>query len=125
MDPTAVIALIWIILPFVFLVLWLRARRRSNRLSAEKKTAITEAATLSERFAPVLSIESEIKRLRDEADSVRLATDQVRITYADKRMLLDQLEQQIAVFDERLAFSELGVYAVSYTHLTLPTKRIV
>ncbi|MDH2329122.1 DUF4041 domain-containing protein, partial [Cereibacter sp. SYSU M97828] len=38
------------------------------------------------------------------------STETVRSTYLEKRNLLRQLEQQIAVYDERLAFAELGVY---------------
>jgi hypothetical protein len=34
----------------------------------------------------------------------------VRATYAEKRSLMDRLEQQVAIYDERIAFAELGVY---------------
>ena len=34
----------------------------------------------------------------------------MRATYAEKRSLMDRLEQQVAIYDERIAFAELGVY---------------
>lgn len=110
MDPITATALIWMLLPFVLLVLWLRARGRAKRLMKEKETAAADASALKDRFSPILSIESEIARLRDEADSTRRSTDEIRSTYMEKRKLLDQLEKQVAVYDERLSFAELGVY---------------
>lgn len=110
MDPITAIALIWMFLPIVLIVLWLRGRKKVRRLAKEKDAAATDALAMKVRFSPVLSIEAEIERLRDEADSTRRATDEVRSSYAAKRKLLDQLEQQVAVYDERLSFAELGVY---------------
>lgn len=110
MDPITAIALIWMFLPIVLIVLWLRGRKKVRRLAKEKDAAATDALAMKVRFSPVLSIEAEIERLRDEAATTRRATDEVRSSYAAKRKLLDQLEQQVAVYDERLSFAELGVY---------------
>lgn len=110
MDPITAIALIWMFLPIVLIVLWLRGRGKVRRLANEKDAAATDALAMKVRFSPVLSIEAEIERLRDEAATTRRATDEVRSSYAAKRKLLDQLEQQVAVYDERLSFAELGVY---------------
>lgn len=103
MEPAAVVALVWILLPFVLVYFWFRARS-SSRSSSQEATA------LKERFAPVVSLDTEIARMRDEADATRRETAEVRSTYAEKRKLLDQLEHQVAVYDERLSFAELGVY---------------
>lgn len=103
MEPVAVVALVWMLLPFVLALLWLQARSSSRRSSRE-------ATALKQRFAPVVSLDTEISRMRDEADATRRETAEVRSTYAEKRKLLDQLEQQVAVYDERLSFAELGVY---------------
>lgn len=110
MDPITAIALIWMFLPIVLIVLWLRGRKKVRRLAKERDAAATDALAMKVRFSPVLSIEAEIERLRDEAATTRRATDEVRSSYAAKRKLLDQLEQQVAVYDERLSFAELGVY---------------
>lgn len=124
MDPIAAIALIWMLLPFVLLVLWLRARGKSKRLAAEAQRAVdeakraqddkvraeTELTTVRERFNPALAIEEEVRRLQEEAEKARKETDMVRGSYREKRRLLTQLEKQIAIYDERLSFAELGVY---------------
>jgi len=39
-----------------------------------------------------------------------ISIDELRATYSEKRKLLDQLEKQVAIYDERLSFAELGVY---------------
>ncbi|MFC0199070.1 DUF4041 domain-containing protein [Paracoccus rhizosphaerae] len=103
MEPVAVVALVWMLLPFVLVFFWFRARSSSRRSSQE-------ATALKERFAPVVSLDAEIARMRDKADATRRETAEVRSTYAEKRKLLNQLEQQVAVYDERLSFAELGVY---------------
>lgn len=103
MEPVAVVALVWMLLPFVLAFLWFQARSSSRRSSQE-------STALKERFAPVVSLDTEISRMRDEADATRRETAQVRSTYAEKRKLLDQLEQQVAIYDEQLSFAELGVY---------------
>lgn len=110
MDPITAIALIWILLPFALLILWLRAQGQAKSLATARDAAAADAKALNERFSPILSIEAEIARLQEWTDSTRQATDDVRSTYAEKRKLLDQPEKQVAVYDERLSFAELGIY---------------
>ena len=117
MDPVVVVLLIWLLLTPVLLVTWIVTRkrlRRANQTLAEREADIaalkTQEANLRQRLAPVTSIEEEIARLKLEAASYRTKTEEVRSTYAEKRKHLEQLEQQVAVYDERLAFAELGVY---------------
>ena len=76
--------------------LWLRTRKKL-------KARTSEYESLREKFSPAISLEDEIHRLQK-------ATDVVRSTYSEKRQLLERLERQVAIYDERLAFAELGVY---------------
>ena len=117
MDPTAFFILIWFLTPFPLLFLWLRSRKRSEiRLEEVNKTKeklISKEAELQgvkKKYEPVISIENEITKLRLEAseDSKRIA--EIREQYSEKRKLLDKLKEQVAVYDERLSFAELGVY---------------
>ena len=78
------------------LVLWLRTSVELKKLKA--------------RLAPVISIDTEIDRLKTEAENVRRETDAIRTTYSEKRQILEELEQQVAIFDERIAFAEFGLY---------------
>lgn len=69
-----------------------------------------ELDVLKEKFKPILSIEEEVQTLRRKADEAIKETEEVRRTYKDKRQLLDKLLEQVAIYDEQLSFSELGVY---------------
>jgi cell division protein FtsL len=65
---------------------------------------------LRKKFAPILDREAEVARLRADAAKISLDNDVIRKSYGEKRSLLEQLESQLAIYDERLAFAELGLY---------------
>lgn len=121
MDPIVIVAVIWFLAAPLFLVLWLRAKRRLNKRIAEAareteahreaiaKVEQTHEATKA-KYSGIISQEAEVARLEQEAARLRSDIEAVRSTYAEKRALLDRLEQQVAIYDERLAFAELGVY---------------
>lgn len=116
-DPILIFALVWIALPFLLLVLWLSARKKAklfNQSIVDKDGELTEQQetidALRAKMEPILSIEDEADKLRKSADAIRKETEALRSTYAQKRLVLKQLEQQVAVYDERLSFAELGVY---------------
>lgn len=121
MDPIAIVALVWFILAPVFLVLWLLAKRQLRRQvsvadqAAENHKA--EAAKLSAeheateaKYAAIISQEAEVARLQAIATSLTSDIEALRSSYAEKRAHFDRLEQQVAIYDERLAFAELGIY---------------
>jgi hypothetical protein len=120
-DPFVIVAIIWFLAAPMFLVLWLLAKRRLNKHIAEaarETVAHREAIAKAERahdatkakYGGIISQEAEVARLEQEAARLRSDIEAVRSTYAEKRALLDRLEQQVAIYDERLAFAELGVY---------------
>lgn len=105
----------------MFLVLWLGTRRAKARLTKEAAAqadiqrrslavAEEETARLRQKFAPILSQEAEVERLMVEAADLQLKISATRTSYEEKRQLLRALEQQVALYDERIAFAELGVY---------------
>lgn len=97
---------------------WMRARRK--------------LAALEQRFKPVFDVEGEIEQLRAEAhrtitqalteatgtlEKLRSETAgaetqlaALRTDYKDKRATYERLAAEVAIFDERLAFAEMGVY---------------
>ena len=95
MTPSTIALLLWLVLPIVLLILWLRARKMAKTL---------------EKYLPILSIEAEVGRLQSSAKQIEKETDEVRAKYAEKRSTLHKLEQQVAIYDERLSFAELGIY---------------
>ena len=99
MTPSTVALLFFPALSIVFLVLWMRAG----------KSAKTLEKTL-ERYLPIVSVEAEVDRLRSSEKDIRKQIAGVRATYTEKRSVLRKLEQQVAIYDERLSFAELGIY---------------
>ena len=69
-----------------------------------------EIEALKNKYSPIISIESELERLRSSAEQTRKDSDDVREQYTEKRSTLRKLEQQVAIYDERISFAELGVY---------------
>ncbi|SFP83586.1 DUF4041 domain-containing protein [Tranquillimonas alkanivorans] len=98
----------------LFLILYLRSLGRRRRVEREYDQKIHEERRRREdveaRFAPVADISGEVDKLKAEAREIESKIDQVRATYAEKRQALERLEKQVAVYDERLAFAELGIY---------------
>ena len=85
--------------------------KASNEKAAEERATLeNEVSKLRQRFASILSVEDEVERLTKEARVTELRIKRAQITYAEKRRYLENLEAQIAIFDERLAFAEMGVY---------------
>lgn len=68
--------------------------------------ATREMAVLRERYAPIISQGDELARLKIEAGKIRRDPEDIRQTYAEKRKILDRLEEQVAGCDERLAFAD-------------------
>lgn len=68
------------------------------------------AGSLKEKYAPITSIEDEVLTLRETATELQKQVDETRSSYSEKRATLRKLEQQVAIYDEKLSFAELGVY---------------
>lgn len=110
MDPITIFAISWLLLPILLLIFWLRARGARTR--AEKRIAEAEATaeSLKVKYASITSVEDEISTLRDEATQLQKQIEDTRSSYSEKRATLKKLEQQVAIYDEKLSFAELGVY---------------
>lgn len=96
MEPADTVATIWLIAPAVFLVLWVLTWRALRKIKT--------------KCAPIISQEAEIARLCAVADDIKADIEKLRGSYAEKRALFDRLEREVAIYDERLSFAELGVY---------------
>lgn len=103
MEPIHIFLIIWLLLPILLLALWLKARRRLKNVSHKIEH-------LEERFEPIISIEQEAEELRVEIKEIIEKIKIVRASYSEKRLLLEKIERQVAVYDERISFAELGVY---------------
>lgn len=109
-DLFTVFVVTWMFLPILLLILWLRSWRAKNR--AEKRIKQTEASLeiLKEKYTPITSVEDEVAELKETANALQKQIDETRSTYSEKRATLAKLEQQVAIYDEKISFAELGVY---------------
>ena len=109
-----VVVLLFLIGFPLFLILYLRARGRLKRTKRELEQEIhrehTQREETEKRFAPIVDMNAELAKLRSEANEVERKIDTARATYAEKRQLLERLEHDVAIYDERLSFAEMGVY---------------
>lgn len=110
MDPITVFAIAWLLLPIVPLILWLRARGAKKRAEKRILEAESTSEALKKQYAPITSVEGEVSKLRSTAKEIEEQIEETRSSYAEKRATLKKLEQQVAIYDEKLSFAELGVY---------------
>lgn len=107
---SVIIALIFLVMPFLSAFLayrcW-RERRERKAVEARLNGTIDE---LHVRFKPVIDMDDEVERLKKQADGLRADVERIRDDYRVKRSTYDLLLKEVAVFDEKLAFAEMGVY---------------
>ncbi len=110
MDPYTIIVLLWFFSAPLFFILWTLARRTLARASKEAEAVDEELGNLKTKYSAITSIETEVERLQKDAVELESGIQKTRESYAAKRKLLGRLKEQVAVYDDRLAFAELGVY---------------
>ncbi|NDW52922.1 DUF4041 domain-containing protein [Aliiroseovarius sp. PrR006] len=110
MDISISFALFWMLLPLPLLFLWLRNRSLLRNLQSTHETVVEEHEALKNRFSDVLSVEDEVTRLTAATDTARQDLENLRSDYREKRTIFDKLTHQIAIYDERIALAELGIY---------------
>lgn len=103
MDPLETGTLTSLCSALVFCVLWAFSRKKVGRL-------LIEINAIKEKYSGIISQEDEIARLKTMANEISADIASLRTSYSEKRALFDRLEEQIAIYDERIAFAELGVY---------------
>lgn len=121
MDIYVIFLIVWLLSTPVFLLLWIltwRASRKKQKTAATSIEEITiklakarsDKESIRARYAPIASQEEEIARLGAVIGDLNADIVKLQSSYSEKRTVFDRLEQQIAVYDERLSFAELGVY---------------
>lgn len=65
---------------------------------------------LKDKAAPVEGVDNRVKALTVRYDDLNQRTKQIEEDYKVKKATYDKLSEQVAVFDDKLAFAELGVY---------------
>ena len=85
---------------------------------AEHNDAVAELTgqiqNIKNKYAGIISVEEEVEKEREVLSDVTKDLERIRSEYNSKRPLLDELKKQMAVLDDKLALSELGVYEPSF-----------
>ena len=121
MEPITIFFLAWLASAPIFLILFLinRSKLRScqkvkdeaekNAIRIKNETDLKLKAS-AEKYSWITSREDEIDRLEGTAAQLRSDIEELRQSYADKKVVYDRLKQEVAMFDERISLAELGVY---------------
>jgi hypothetical protein len=86
------------------------ANEDANMAAAGADAARAETKAIQDHFAPVTNLLIEIARLESVKSDVEREIADLRSTYAEKRPVLDQLKHELALYDDKLSFVEMGVY---------------
>ncbi|MBY5539352.1 DUF4041 domain-containing protein [Rhizobium leguminosarum] len=134
-EYTLVIAVLFVIVipvaMLLFMAFWLIQRKRAMQATAalsdtseklntamevgqtllQEKGALTSRVTeIEARFKDVLDLDAEAALLRAQNQQEVSQIEQLRASYAEKKIVYDRLLKEVAIFDEKLAFAEMGVY---------------
>ncbi|WP_248307273.1 DUF4041 domain-containing protein [Devosia sp. 1635] len=132
-DMSEPVVLVLFAAPFVAVVIMVLAMWREHRSWSRVVAAeVAKRTTLESRFSKIVDADAEAAsivevaensaRQREEAAQKTLASlnarnsalaqnvEDLRQSYSEKKAVYDRLAKQVAIFDERLAFAEMGVY---------------
>jgi hypothetical protein len=107
MDVTATILVVALLAtPFLLALSVWRWRKAIGRAEAAEE----KIDQLAQRFAGIVDADAEEARVRSETADASRELDELKASYLEKKEIYDRLLQEIAIFDERLSFAEMGVY---------------
>lgn len=81
-----------------------------SSLIDDNKSMETKFNDLRSRYAPIIDQESVIDELKKEERDLTAKIEDLRASYSEKHEVYKRLTSQVAIYDERLAFAELGIY---------------
>jgi len=82
----------------------------AKKLIEANKVLETRVTYLEARLAGVLDLDVETQKLQAEIAARNEEIDALRSAYQGKKQIYDRLIAEVAIFDDRLAFAEMGVY---------------
>lgn len=114
MDPSVVFVVAWLLATPVLFILWVltwhrlrKARKQVGSIREEQNAVIDQ---WNEKYGDLISEDNALKRLRNEIAAEQVKVEELRKSYSEKKPIYDQLKHELAIYDERLGFAELGVY---------------
>jgi len=71
-------------------------------------------STIEQRFKHILDLDKEVLRLQGQHGELAAEIERLRSSYREKKVVYDRLQKEVAIFDEKLAFAEMGVYEAHF-----------
>ncbi|MBD9528879.1 hypothetical protein [Paracoccus sp. PAR01] len=87
-----------------------RVPKKPANFDAEIKRLTDENTGFRMRLEAILSAEAEAARLRSKLSLLETQIETTLAADKENRTLLDRLSEQVAIYDERLAFAAFGAY---------------
>lgn len=81
-----------------------------NKVKSHLQDSKQRTTELLDKYQPINSIETRVKELNAESEAITSNIQTLRASYATKRKLFDELERELAIFDEKIDLSALGYY---------------
>lgn len=81
-----------------------------NKVKSHLQDSKQRTTELLDKYQPISSIETRVKELNAESEAITSNIQTLRASYATKRKLFDELERELAIFDEKIELSTLGHY---------------
>ena len=103
--PTEVVIL-FAVVTILFIIAALNIRSSRQKAS----TARAQADDLLAKYGAIISVEAAVAEATATHAELSKDIEDIRATYKEKRSTLDKLTAKLAVYDDRLALGEMGVY---------------
>ncbi|MGA4553896.1 DUF4041 domain-containing protein [Methylorubrum aminovorans] len=87
-----------------------RVQEEAAKQRASTEELSTKYQAIEARYASIVGAEAIVSSLEHEAVRLASEVERTRAQYKEKRAVYERLAREVAIFDERLAFAEMGVY---------------
>ncbi len=84
------------------------ATHKKAQVAAQTAELVAEADRIVDGLKSKAA--KELSNINREAQTVRTTVDTLQSEYAEKRLTFDRLIKEVAIFDDKIAFAEMGVY---------------
>ena len=86
---------------FFCLLVWsFTEMRRKNKVANE----------LTQKYSGIIDVDTAICTKKIERDELIQDIESLRSSYSKKKAIFDRLQKEAAIYDEKIAFAELGIY---------------
>jgi len=86
------------------------AQTRGVEIETEKNALVEFIRKVEQRYKPIMDLDKEAEAVQGSINTLNTDLSALRASYAEKKGIYDRLIKEVAIFDEKLAFAEMGVY---------------